>query len=54
MSELRDRGIFATRQLAKRQITWLRSLPQRTVLEADGQAVLKQALAWVESRMSEA
>jgi hypothetical protein len=24
------------------------------VLEADGQAVLKQALAWVESRMSEA
>ncbi|MDQ5878270.1 MAG: tRNA dimethylallyltransferase, partial [Pseudomonadota bacterium] len=22
-SELRDRGIFATRQLAKRQITWL-------------------------------
>jgi tRNA dimethylallyltransferase len=54
MSELRDRGVFATRQLAKRQITWLRSLPQRTVLEADGQAILKQALAWVESRMSEA
>jgi len=24
------------------------------VLEADGQAVLKQALAWVEGRMSEA
>jgi tRNA dimethylallyltransferase len=24
-AELRDRGIFATRQLAKRQITWLRS-----------------------------
>jgi tRNA dimethylallyltransferase len=24
-SEFRDRGIFATRQLAKRQITWLRS-----------------------------
>jgi len=22
-TELRDRGIFATRQLAKRQITWL-------------------------------
>jgi tRNA dimethylallyltransferase len=51
MSELRDRGVFATRQLAKRQITWLRSLPQRTVLEADGEAVLKQALQWVESRM---
>ncbi len=25
--ELRDRGIFATRQLAKRQLTWLRKLP---------------------------
>jgi tRNA dimethylallyltransferase len=24
---LRDRGIFATRQLAKRQLTWLRSTP---------------------------
>ena len=28
-SELRDRGIFATRQLAKRQLTWLRSTPSR-------------------------
>jgi tRNA dimethylallyltransferase len=26
-AELRDRGIVATRQLAKRQLTWLRSLP---------------------------
>ena len=52
MSELRDRGVFATRQLAKRQITWLRSLPQRTVLEADGQGVLKQALAWVDRQLS--
>jgi tRNA dimethylallyltransferase len=26
-AELRDRGIFATRQFAKRQLTWLRSMP---------------------------
>jgi tRNA dimethylallyltransferase len=26
-SELRDKGVIATRQLAKRQFTWLRSLP---------------------------
>lgn len=26
MTELRDRGIFATRQLAKRQLTWLRGM----------------------------
>jgi len=24
--ELRDRGIYATRQLAKRQLTWLRGM----------------------------
>ncbi len=54
MSELRDRGVFATRQLAKRQITWLRSMPQRTALEADGAGVLKQALQWVDKHMTEA
>ncbi|WP_026036410.1 tRNA (adenosine(37)-N6)-dimethylallyltransferase MiaA [Limnohabitans sp. Rim47] len=35
-NEIRERGIFATRQLAKRQITWLRSMPQRRVVQADG------------------
>jgi len=25
-AELRDRGVFATRQLAKRQLTWLRGM----------------------------
>ena len=31
--ELRDRGIFATRQLAKRQMTWLRSMPDAVVMD---------------------
>ncbi len=31
--ELRDRGIFATRQFAKRQITWLNSLPNLTLFD---------------------
>ncbi|NBW50612.1 MAG: tRNA (adenosine(37)-N6)-dimethylallyltransferase MiaA, partial [Betaproteobacteria bacterium] len=35
MAGLRDKGVFATRQLAKRQITWLRSMPQRHVIAAD-------------------
>jgi tRNA dimethylallyltransferase len=35
-SRVRELGIFATRQLAKRQITWLRSMPQRTVVAVDG------------------
>ncbi|RDI98092.1 tRNA (adenosine(37)-N6)-dimethylallyltransferase MiaA [Dyella solisilvae] len=33
--EFRDRGIFATRQLAKRQITWLRSELDARVLDPD-------------------
>jgi tRNA dimethylallyltransferase len=52
MSELRDRGVFATRQLAKRQITWLRSLPQRMVLQADDKDVVQQALQWVDLQLA--
>lgn len=33
LDELRDRGVFATRQLAKRQLTWLRSMPQVRALD---------------------
>ena len=43
-AELRDKGIFATRQLAKRQITWLRSMPQRHVIACDQPDALKQVL----------
>ncbi len=32
-SELRDRGIFATRQLAKRQMTWLRAMTDAVVVD---------------------
>jgi tRNA dimethylallyltransferase len=30
---LRDKGIAATRQLAKRQLTWLRAMPDRVVVD---------------------
>ena len=33
LAELRERGIFATRQLAKRQLTWLRGMDD--VVEMD-------------------
>lgn len=53
MSELRDKGVFATRQLAKRQLTWLRALPQRRIIACDApdalQRVLTLAKAFVES-----
>lgn len=44
MSELRDKGIFATRQLAKRQITWLRSSPQRQVVACDAPDALEKVI----------
>jgi len=44
LAELRDKGIFATRQLAKRQITWLRSMPQRRVVACDDPAAQQQVL----------
>jgi tRNA dimethylallyltransferase len=49
--ELRDRCVAATRQLAKRQITWLRSMPQRHIVpcdqpHADG-AVLALVQSWL-------
>jgi tRNA dimethylallyltransferase len=51
LEDLRTRGIAATRQLAKRQLTWLRSMPQREVVPADAPEapaqVLARVLAWV-------
>ena len=45
LAQLRDKGIFATRQLAKRQITWLRSMPQRQVIASDHAQSMDLALA---------
>ena len=50
--EFRDRGIFATRQLAKRQITWLRSMPQRLVVACDSLDALEQVLAHVKANVN--
>lgn len=44
-ADLRDRGIAATRQLAKRQVTWLRSMPRRQVIACDGTQPLPELLA---------
>lgn len=41
---LRERGIAATRQLAKRQLTWLRSMPQRRVIECDAPDAIQRLL----------
>jgi tRNA dimethylallyltransferase len=44
LAPLRDAGIAATRQLAKRQLTWLRSMPGRHVIACDAPDALEQTL----------
>jgi tRNA dimethylallyltransferase len=44
LSELPERGIAATRQLAKRQITWLRGMPQRQVIACDAPDATERAV----------
>ena len=45
LDALAERGIAATRQLAKRQITWLRGMAQRDVVACDAPDALAQAVA---------
>lgn len=42
-AQLRERGIFATRQLAKRQITWLRSELDARTFDPERSTLLEQA-----------
>jgi tRNA dimethylallyltransferase len=49
LDELRERSLAATRQLAKRQATWLRSMPHRHVIEADATEVEARLVAHVEA-----
>ncbi|WP_348753285.1 tRNA (adenosine(37)-N6)-dimethylallyltransferase MiaA [uncultured Aquincola sp.] len=44
LAPLRERGIAATRQLAKRQLTWLRSMPQRQRVAAEAPDAARQVL----------
>lgn len=45
---MRDKGIFATRQLCKRQLTWLRSMPERIVVDCCADDATAQAVAAIE------
>lgn len=46
-AELRDHGIYATRQFAKRQLTWLRSMESTVTLDCFEPAIERTALASV-------
>jgi tRNA dimethylallyltransferase len=49
---LRETGIAATRQLAKRQLTWLRSMPDRIVIDCLGPDPAGSVLSEVRSRLA--
>lgn len=49
VAAMRERGIAATRQLAKRQITWLRSMPQRQVVDCQADSATEQVLRAVQA-----
>jgi tRNA dimethylallyltransferase len=53
LAELRERGLAATRQLCKRQITWLRSMPERRVIACDRADAQAQVLALADRLISE-
>jgi tRNA dimethylallyltransferase len=53
LSALRDTGIAATRQLAKRQLTWLRSMTDRQVVAADAPDATERALAALVHQMQQ-
>jgi len=50
-ARLLERGVAATRQLAKRQLTWLRSLPVACRVACDEADATARAVAWVQQRL---
>ncbi len=54
LNELRDRSVFATRQLAKRQITWLRSMPERSIVAAEAPDAIAQVVRHVQVQVQQA
>ena len=51
-NELRERGVFATRQLAKRQLTWLRSMDDLQIIDPLASDLTAKGLAVVEAHLA--
>ncbi|MEX3762579.1 tRNA (adenosine(37)-N6)-dimethylallyltransferase MiaA [Paraburkholderia phenoliruptrix] len=48
-STMRDKGVFATRQLCKRQLTWLRSMNERVVVDCCDPHATARVLEMIEA-----
>jgi tRNA dimethylallyltransferase len=46
---MRDKGVFATRQLCKRQLTWLRSIEDRKIVDCAIEGATEAALAQIQA-----
>ena len=51
LATLRDRGIYATRQLAKRQLTWLRAMEEPKVFDCFAPDLAAQMLRYLEKQV---
>ena len=51
-AELRDRGVFATRQLAKRQLTWLRSMEGLQIIDPLASGLTAAVFAAVDAHLA--
>ena len=54
LARLQETAVAATRQLAKRQLTWLRSMPQRRVIACDSTNSIEQTLKLVQGLTAKA
>ena len=52
--ELRDRGVYATRQLAKRQLTWIRATPGLTLFDCADKDLVGKAHALIADHIATA
>ena len=53
LARLKETAVAATRQLAKRQLTWLRSMPERHIVACDSADPTAQALTLVQRFIAE-
>jgi tRNA dimethylallyltransferase len=51
LEEAKEKAVIATRQLAKRQLTWLRSWPEMTALDSASATIYREAAAWLKRQL---
>jgi len=54
LEEAAQRGVFATRQLAKRQLTWLRRSPEVPILDSTSESRFVEAENMLQTRLQQA